>query len=192
MERAGGERGPARLPSVVLATLVLVALGFGVWWWTDNAPDPVPAPSGGGGLPLPGRLPLPDQPPAPEPVPPVADGLPALADLLDGEELAAALLPRHDEAVLGHGTALSPGDGLVYDGAAPTSEDYLLEMACRGGGVVTVEITLPNLGPESQEFTCDGAVRDLVLSYRFGHAAIRVWTAPDADAVLFAFHVRPR
>lgn len=192
MDRAGDQRAPARVPSTVLAGLVLAALGLGAWWWTDNAPDPLPAPSGAG--PGAGALPLPGQPPVAEPVPPVAEGPSALpVDLLDGEELAGALLPYSGEAVLRHGAVLGPGSSVVYDGAAPTSEDYLLELVCRGGGHVTVEITLPNLGPESRQLTCDGAVREVVLSYRFGYAAIRVWTPPEQDAaVLFAFQIRPR
>lgn len=184
MERAGGERAPAGLPGAVLAMLVVAALGLGAWWWTDHAP---PVPPGGDSLPLPGRS------PAASAAPPASGGSATLVDLLDGDELAAALLPRDGEAVLKRGAVLGPGGSVIHAGAAPTNEDYLLEMTCRGDGAVTVEITLPNLGPESQELTCDGAVRGVVLSYRFGHAAIRAWTPAAADGtVLFAFQVRPR
>jgi hypothetical protein len=190
MDEPGGERAPDRVPLAVLVWVLVIALGLAGWWWTSNPPDP-----GGGPAPPGGLLSLPAPPGSePSPAPPLAAAhASGLADLIQAEDLVAVLLPRTDEAVFGRGTVLGPGGSLVYGSAAPTTEDYLLEVACRGGGAVTLEITLPNLGAESQALACDGEVREVVLSYRFGHATIRVWAPPEADfTALFAFQVRPQ
>ena len=190
-----------RLPTPLLAGLVVVGLVLGWVWWTATAP-PAAAPAATGPAtvgyadpPVPLRQPAPSLPAA-EPQQPLlallGDGDPAgLSVALDPDDVDWLLSPSEDP-LLRQGVVLGPDATYLLQGPA-TPGEHRFEVSCVGRGEIEVELTVHEGTPQRLVVACDHVLASVDLTLQPGYAAVRISSRAPEDAVaIVAFQLLRR